>query len=303
MATTKTNIDDVTLDPQVNDAAKKVIDTVYNEFNVLFQKDTYLTNRLTTFIEKDFALRIRKGLNMTPYQQDLMVINQKNLLEKLTEVHGLNPTRAQQDLAAAQMINKRNLEAIESVFADSFYRMIAKVKAVAEGKGESGFQATLDNKLKQQKKALMKLTSNYTHMDPSLAITTWLFGGMIIKHQNPDLYQSTKNSRVIMGTDDKFGSFARMQATFCAQTLSFERRGMFYDICNGTTVKSFYPDKKELDLSYNSYLPSQDAAFRVKKSGDLTGKSICAMNDFNTRNIVQWLKDQDAEIYGDETIE
>jgi len=83
MAMSKTSIDDVTIDPKVNDAAKKVIDTVYNEFNVLFQKDTYLTNRLTTFIEKDFALRIQSGLNMTPYQQDIMIINQKNLLEKL----------------------------------------------------------------------------------------------------------------------------------------------------------------------------------------------------------------------------
>ncbi len=158
MAMSKTSTEDLTLDPKVNDAAKKVIDTVYNEFNVLFQKDTYLTNRLTTFIEKDFALRIRSGLNMTPYQQDIMIINQKNLLEKLTEVHGLNPTRAQQDLAAAQMINKRNIEAIESVFSDSFYRMIAKVKAVADGKGDAGFQATLNKKLQKQKKAMIKMT-------------------------------------------------------------------------------------------------------------------------------------------------
>ena len=306
MAMTKTSIDDVTLDPTVNDAAKKVIDTVYNEFNVLFQKDTYLTNRLTTFIEKDFALRIKSGANMTPYQQDLMVINQKNLLEKLTDVHGLNPTRAQQDLAAAQMINKRNIEAIESVFSDSLYRMIANVKAVADGKGDAGFQAILDRKLAKQKQALLAVTANYRmpYTDPAVAITNWLFGGFLIKQSNPDLYQGSTTHRRIMGRDDKFGSFRRMQSTFCAQTLSFENRAMFQDICKNTTVKSFYPDKTELDLKYNNYHDNDtDAAWKVRKSSELTGKAICAMTDFNLKNIVQWLKDQDTELYSDDSLE
>ncbi len=305
MALTKTSIEDVTLDPKVNEAAKRVIDTVYNEFNVLFQKDTYLTNRLTTFIEKDFALRIKSGANMSEYQQDLMVINQKNLLEKLTDVHGLNPTRAQQDLAGAQMINKRNLEAIESVFSDSLYRMIANVKAVADGKGDAGFQAILDRKLQKQKAALMMLNSSGGFVDPSYALGHWLFGGLIIKWQNPDLYSGPKNHRRIMGRDDKFGSFRRMQSVFCAQTLSFENRAMFQDICNKTKVRSFYQGKQELDLRYNDYLPSgkYEDVVKVRKSADLTGKSICAMNDFNIRNIVHWLKDQDQQLYSDEFIE
>jgi len=180
--------------------------------------------------------------------------------------------------------------------------MIAKVKAVADGKGDAGFQATLDKKLQKQKKALLQITSK-SYMDPSIVLTNWIFGGLIIKHSNPDLYSGTKNSRVVMGRDDSFGSFARMQATFCAQTLAFERRGMFYDICAGTKVKSFYPNKPELDLGYKDYLPSQDFAAKVRASSNLTGKGICAMTDFNTRNIVQWLKDQDAELYNDDSME
>ena len=306
MANTKSSLDDLTLDPKVNEAAKKVIDTVYNEFNVLFQKDTYLTNRLTTFIEKDFAMRIKKGINMTPYQQDLMVINQKNLLEKLTEVHGLNPTRAQQDLAAAQMINKRNIEAVEEVFGDSLYRMIANVKAVVDGNGDAGFQAIMNKKLQKDKAAFQKATFTLPmlSLSPGFAITNWLFSGWIVKSSKPDLYQSPKNGNHIMGRDDKYGSFARMQAMFCAQTLSFERRSMFYDLCKGTSLKSFYLNKPELNLDYKTYMPNNlTAPAIIRASADLTGKNICAMNDFSIRNIVQWLKDQDQEVYNDDAIE
>ncbi len=140
-------------------------------------------------------------------------------------------------------------------------------------------------------------------MDPSLLLTPCLPGGLFIRSANPDLYSGTKNSRAVMGRDDSFGSFARMQATFCAQTLAFEGRGMFYDICHGTTVKSFYLNKPELDLRYKDYLPTQDYSSKVSASSKLTGKGICAMTDFSTRNIVQWLKDQDQELYSDDSLE
>jgi len=305
MATTASSIDDVTLDPQVNDAAKHVIDTVYEEFNVLLQKDTYLTNRLTTFIEKDFAMRIKSGLNMTPYQQDLLVMNQKNLLQMLMDVHGLNPTRAQQDLAAAQMVNKRNIETIEEVFGDSLFRMIANVKAVVDGKGDAGFQATIDARMVKDKRAYNSFmnTPAMFIISPGAVLTNWLFSGWFVRQGSPDLYQAPKNNNHIMGRDDKFGSFSRMQGMFCSQTLAFERRGQFYDLCHGTSVKSFYQNKPELDLNYDSFLPSASAASRVRASSDLTGKSICAVNDFSIKNIVQWLRDQDKEVYADDSLE
>lgn len=42
---------------------------------------------------------------------------------------------------------------------------------------------------------------------------------------------------------------------------------------------------------------------KIRQSPELTGKNICAMNEFSIRNIVQWLKDQDQEMYGDNMIE
>ena len=66
---------------EAEDAAKKVIDTLFDEFNLLYQKDTFLTNRLTTYIEKDYATRTHDGTNMTPYQQDILTITQKHFFK------------------------------------------------------------------------------------------------------------------------------------------------------------------------------------------------------------------------------
>jgi hypothetical protein len=141
-------------------------------------------------------------------------------------------------------------------------------------------------------------------MSPGQVLTNWLFAGWMAKTSKPDLYQAPTNANHIIGRDDKFGSFARMQGMFCAQTLSFERRSQYFDLCQGTSVKSFYSNKPELDLQYNNYLPDNSySASKIKASPDLTGKNICAMNDFSIRNIVQWLKDQDEQVYGDDTIQ
>ena len=298
---------------QVNDAAREVIDTVFTEFNILFLKDTFLTTRLNTFIEKDFSMRIHTGLNMTGYQQDLLTITQKHLIDKLTEVHGLNPTNAQIDLARAQMINKRNLEVMEQTFGDTFYRVILQMKTVVAGAGTSGMQKALDEKFRQERSTVRSVA----FMLPGYmggGMFAWLFAGSAVRSAHPDLY-TTENARNITGKDDKFGSVGQMQAMFCAQTLAFEGRERFADVCQGTVLKSYYSgldvkalNGSSLDLRYDDYVAPGAASSYVKgklvpgakgRSRFDAGKNICAYNDFTIHNLVQWLKDQDKEMYSE----
>jgi len=290
---------------EVNQAAQVVLDTVFNEFNVLFQKDTFLTNRVTTFIEKDFSMRIRAGLNMTPYQQDLLIITQKNLLDKLTEVHGLNPTSAQLDLARAQVINKSNLNAIEQIFGDSIYRMIIEMKGVASGQGSAVVQKALDKRFKKERSFYRQMA---WEMPPPLGggLFQWLFAGKMARDSHPDLYDGrTIGSGINSTMDDKFGSFAQLQAMFCAQTLAFESRGEYADICRGTVLKSYYSAKDShsspLDLRYDNFINSATTPTKIRNNAVLTSKNICAVNTFTIKNLVQWLTDQDAEMYGEMT--
>ena len=288
---------------KVDAAAQKVIDTTFDEFNMLLQKDTFLTTRLTTFIEKDFSMRVHAGQNMSAYQQDILTITQKHLLEKLTEVHGLNPTNSQIDLARAQMINKRNIESIEDVFGDTIYHIIVSIKSIADGKGDAGIQAELEKKFKAERAAtrwaMMAL--------PTAAgggFFSWLFAGPMIRNAHPDLYGSNTGSR-ITGRDDQFKSFSQMQALFCSQTLAFEDRGAYQEICKGSVLKSYYPKAigKGLDLEYNDYLATAADAGKVRRNPELAGKNVCAYQNFMMRNLVQWLRDQDAEMYDDNSIQ
>ena len=292
---------------QSNKAANKVIDTLFDEFNLLYQKDTFLTNRLSTFIEHDFSNRIRNGDNMTPYQQDILTITQKHLLDKLIEVHGINPTNAQMDLANAQVVNKRNLEAVEELFSDSMYRMILDVKSVADGKDENAVQDQLRKKFEKEKQSTRKFMAFMPSPTMPLGsnLIGWLFAGTAVRNAHPDLYKNHTNTRAIKGVDDKFGSFSQVQAKFCAQTLAFENRGFFRDICQGTSIKSYYSTnetKTQLDLRYDDYLPPGSNNNVIRKNGVQTSNNICAYNNFQMKNLVQWLKDQDAEIYDDQAL-
>lgn len=288
---------------EVDKAAQVVIDTAFTEFNILYQKDTFLTSRLTTYIEKDFSARIRSGANMSAHQNDILVITQKHLLDKLIEVHGINPTSAQNDLSRAQVINKRNIESLEEVFKESMYKMIIGLKGVAEGKGPNFSQKFLDEKFKKDR-AVMRKVALYTGLgmlSPGVGIYGWLTAGIRVKQQYPDLYKEPSNPNKVTGTDDKFGSFAQFQAMLCAQTLAFEDRAFFFDVCNKTVVKSFYSGKTTgpLDLAYNKYMPSKEYSSKIKASPTLGSNAVCALQKYQTRNLVKWLKDQDAEMYQD----
>jgi hypothetical protein len=287
----------------VNTAAQNVIDTVFNEFNILFQKDTFLTNRLTTYINKDFSMRIKSGMNMTQYQNDLMTITQKHLVDKLIEVHQVNPTNSMVDLARAQVVNKRNIETLEEVFRDPLYKMILQVKAVADGGGEAAIKKALNDRY-QKELAARNAAAKYmvVPMSSNLGarIWGWLTNGTSIRAAHPDLYQEPANSRKVTGIDDKFGSFAQFHAQLCAQTLSFENREFFFDICNQSVVKSFYSPKKgagDLDLRYNDYMKTAAWGQAIRKSAFHSSNNICAYNKFIIRNMVKWMKDQDAELY------
>jgi hypothetical protein len=300
-------VSDAELSPKVLAAAKKVIDTVFEEFNMWLQKDSFLTGRLSTMIQKDFQIRIKNGTNMTSYQQDILTITQQHLLDKLISVHGVNPTNSEQDLHQAQVINLRNLRVFEEVFGDTLYRMIAEMKAVADGRGQAGLQSTLDKKLKAERetarRAFLYMPAVFPY--PGTNLLGWFVAGPTVRTRHRDLFATNNNPRKVWGGDDKFGSFAQVQAKFCAQSLAFENRSFYRDICQNTVVKSFYSTGpgSSLDLRYNDHLSDKIPSSKIRQSAALTSKNICAINTFNTRNLVQWMKDQDSEMLQDDAIQ
>jgi hypothetical protein len=308
-----TQLTDKELELRADAAARNLIDTVFDELKVLYQTDVMLTNRLTTFINRDFSMRIRAGKGMTSHQRELLVITQEHLLEKLIEAHGVNPTSAKQDLVNAQVINKRNLESIEEVFADTMYNVIEELNQIAHGKPASPevLKQLAAERFRRDRAA--RRASVPFFMVPGGApvpmtgwkgFLDWFIPGRRLKAEHPDLYVRADNAnRVTSGRDDEFGSFSQLWSRLCAQTLSFEKRAKYVDVCQGAVVKSYYAGKNEhspLDLTYNDYL-NKKAAAAIAADPVKVARRTCAVNDFNIRNLVRYLEDRDNRLDNAET--
>jgi hypothetical protein len=308
-----TRLSDKDLELRADAAARGLIDTVFDELKVLYQTDVMLTNRLTTFINRDFSMRIRSGKGMSAYQRELLVITQEHLLEKLIEAHGVNPTSAKMDLVNAQVVNKRNLESIEEIFSDTMFNVLEELNQIAHGRPASAqaLKMLADERFRRDR-AVKRAAVPYMMFPGSFPVPLtgwkgfldWIVPGRRLKQDHPDLYVRAENgNRVSSGKDDEFGSFTQLWSRLCGQTLAFENRAKFIELCKGSVVKSYYSGKKEhspLDLTYDDYLNSS-AAKAIAADPVKVARRTCAVNDFNIRNLVRYLEDRDQREDGAET--
>jgi hypothetical protein len=277
-------------------AVDRVVDTVFNEFNLIIQRNMTLSNRLSPFIERDFAIRMRAAESLDRHRRDILAITQDNLLNKLALVHGVNPTLNSGDLDGAQLINKRNLETLEQIFSDSLYLAIEELNEVSHARSTSP-------------EALKKLTAERFMRDreerrrQELAkggvrgLYGWLMAGPRLKTEHPDFYVTHWDpNRVSSSRDDESNSFDKIRARFCALSLAFEGRARYVPICKGAIMTSFYRPEKVppsgfwLDLPYDAYLPNAAYDAKIKADPVKTRKRICALQDFYMRNWVQALQ-------------
>lgn len=247
---------------------------------------------------------------MSSHQQDILTISQENLLDTLQQVHGIDPTSAQIDLATAQLVNKRNIDSISAIFTDTMYREMVDFKATINGTGAKGVEEMLKRKNEMMAASLEREYENgdgvYSWNISGFYFMPYVTGVMPnyykkVTAAHPDLF-SASTSTNINARDSKFGDMAVNLAKACIQTLAFENRSFFIELCYGTVLPSYYAqdtiDKKSLDVAYNDYL-SRISAPLVKRSAELTSKNICAFNNFKINNLVQYLRDQDKQMYQD----
>lgn len=284
----------------VVNSAKEVIDAVFSQLNILYTSDVFLTNRMTRFIQRDFAIIVRSGEGVTAAQAPLLKIAQDHLVEKMVEVNGLNPTSSANDLMIAQVVNVRNLYSVEEVFSDTMYVVLEELNEIAHGRSaDSNAMATIVRKKYAMDRASLRSLysrSLISQINPFGNWIGWLRAGYEVKKAHPDLYTVPSDSASISGLDTPRKDFAGFRALLCAQTLAFEGRARFMELCDGAVLKGFYSPKDkttELDLAYHSYLPSAAAAWAIKVSPLKAAAAKCALNNYNIRNWVQFLEDRD----------
>ena len=288
-------------DEKLQDAYKVIIDKAYKNFNVLFQNDTYLLTRLSTFVRKDYSQRVSDGTDMTEYQRDLMIIAGKNLIDRIGAVQQINPNDAQLDLSSAQVINKRNIDAVEELFADQFVGAIAEIKDVAEGRSDDKFGITrgsvyriFESSVKNSNgtSASLLLPNLFTIWTPVFQIMTSEYW----KHKERYpmyLFNSTR----VKSEEDVYKSFDHFRSRLCIQALAFQNQDPFLQVCDGAVLEPVISDsaadKQKLSVVYsgNSIFGQKVYTSISPRKLIIKGResNICAYRNFRSKNYAYWM--------------
>ncbi len=290
--------DEVALSDDIKKAYASVIETAFEQFNVLLQRDTFLSNRLSTLIQYDYALRIKQDEDLGKWENQILLESGNEMLYRLLSATGHNPTLMKNDLATAQVVNKRNLEALEQFFSDSLYPVIEELGLISDGQQPS------NNFLNARTLSrLYKDTwGDQGYFGSWQGFWAFAFGGATTynvlpwtrRMMHPELYPFHVSTQpAVRGADDEFGSFDQFKSKLCIQTLSFENRAKFEPLCKGAILRSAFDlnkvgrnsemAKMGLNIHYNSYMNEPLKTWPVR------GESICAFQDYSRRNLVYWM--------------
>lgn len=290
--------EEISLSDDIKKAYASVIEAAFEQFNVLLQRDTFLSNRLSTLIQYDYALRIKQEEDLGKWENQILLESGNEMLFRLLSSTGHNPTLMKNDLASAQVVNKRNLETLEQVFSDSLYPVIEQLGLIADGQ-------QLPNSLLNMKTMTRLYRDTYGdqgYFGSWAGFWAFTLGGPLTyevlpwtrRMMHPELYPfHVSTEPAVRGADDEFGSFDQFKAKLCIQTLSFENRKKFEPICKGAILRSAFDLNKAgknsemarmgLNVHYDNYMKEPFKSWPVR------GESICAFQDYSRRNLVYWM--------------
>ncbi len=253
-----------------------VIDEIYQSFNMIIQRHTFLKDRVSQSVRYEYTHYTRHQ-NLEPYLQDLLLVSGKDLLMQLTMSLGDRPAEVEADLNNARYRSQINLNTIERVFKNSLVPMMEELKMI-HTKGHNDDRHLTWNNLK-------RLFKDSTHSGPTLY--PLIYNRVV----NNDRYQfSAYDPRKVTLSDDRYESVGQILSRLCIQTLGFKEKKLFLDICNGMNLTS--PQKNTttgaaLSANYSSFLYDY---IQEKRSSDLDqNKYSCAYRDFKRKNWAHFL--------------
>ena len=310
----------------INKAYNDVVNTVYNQFQMSVQHDGYVVSIMNDLISAEYRLRLKKGLGLSGSERQFLIASSQDLLDTIRAAQFTNKTDILTDLGNANVINEKNLEALDSVFFDSYYNRIQTLNRRIADKDMS---EASNNKASSDSAYLDIHTDALAQENPK--IMKWCsIGGnwaktICAKVLHPDRY--TTDHTIAAATepthDTANGDFKRKRDILCMQSLAFvSRRARFSSaksvnlesrpelgLCDhlelqGDAWKDLSPEKQNqflnMNANYDSILAatqkpySKAKGLEVKKAND---SAICAYRNFRRNNLVYWMtKDLDVRV-------
>ncbi len=272
--------------------AEKIINAVYDNFNVLLQRDTFLTNRIATFVYYNYYLNKLEKKKYVTDEQALIHISDKKILEGITDGGHKEPALVLADYNMAMEISLKNLNALEFIFRDNFFDYLQTTQDDAEGMSIS------QRNLRTLKRAFhtdIPPLFKYSAVVPIIAATNKLFS---YDYRYQIIWENPFKPEYQRGDNDH-GSLMRSKNRTCIQLLATKNPEIFKEFCQDAAIISpFYeatPSKKAREkLEYLNVRFSD--IIKVSSNGKGFEKSfydrVCAYSNYLWKNQMYWLMKQ-----------
>ncbi|MDD0853369.1 hypothetical protein HBN50_09685 [Halobacteriovorax sp. GB3] len=271
-----------------------LIDTVYDQFNILLQRESFMMTRLNTFVRYDYSFNIKNKINMTEYQKDLLLVSGNDLLSRLmNDSIGSDPASMLTQLNMAQYINQTNIANIERLFSDYMIRFIRELDLIESGKNNSDINITKKNISDLAKDSYI----------PSLGLGKFFFNIFYRgdRYEFPILQGDVDK---VITREDEYNSIRATKARFCIQSLAFKNKDKYLDYCLDSRLESFDPmlldeHGSSLTMSYNDMIYQYQKALKKSENygskkdlREVNSSHVCAFRNYRRKNQAHWLLKQ-----------
>jgi len=306
---------------EITELIFEIINRVYVEFNVIVQRDTYVMNRMNTYVRYDYMYYTKRGDTLTDYQKDLLIVAGKNIVDILSTSYQDNPALVKLDLANAQIINTQNLKSLEETFRDKLFSIIARFKLIADGKGDGWMTQAIDVEKRRwndsategsikmrsldQKGSVENLSKKIVIADPLK-----LFWRYFMNHDRYNI-EGRMFERATIERDTEEGAWHLIKSKLCTQTLGFTKYFQYHSLCNDSVLFGLEKENSELNLVYNNLYQDYVSLDLSKGGGFLSFKkedkektelmkkrydeNVCALRNYRRKNHAHWLIKQVAQ--------
>lgn len=269
---------------------KKIIETVYQELNMLLQREGLIVNRLANFVAYDYSLRAKSGENMSQFQKELMIVSGKEIMDRIQSIYEKDPAKIRLDLANAQVtINQTNLRSLEDLFGDVFFSVLEEFKIWDENPRATSLDLKQAQVIRRARDSNMGVWS--------ILKKTLMEGG-----SSPERYGFGENWEGQPLGGDEQENVHLMRAKLCIQSLAFERGHRYAAFCQGVKLAgqkdpndSRSLNELNLNADYDAILASSKTPEKYSWMG-VEGHAYaanmdrkCAFRNYLRKNQVYWM--------------
>lgn len=258
-------------------ASKKIMDIIYDSANMMLSRDSYFDTRLRQVVQYDISdtiynLRGSKETGMSVELENLFARG-STIVNTLSNIFAEDPVVQSLDIAQAMEVQKANLKSTEGLFAKVVFNQIMDINCRLYGGRFCNIAKNSD---------IDPATDRYPESTNSLLAGAWNKDGVVAQFLN---YISPK------ATDDD-PSLQQLRAKLCAQSLAFETRDSFRELCKGARLISEYSgdkDPQNLNMNYDQNLATLkqlEASGSVQWKTDKRNAGVCAFRNYMRRNYV-----------------